>query len=148
MLIGRFWPNLKDIESLWYLTFVPRLNQILSIGTEIWFWTDKKCGQTRGRRQNYIPLSSSGDNKQNHPGYCNSSLLASQDLAFANKTVWTQIRTNRTEVLTWIQTAWHSNYHDYVPEYMILSSADFYSKLTFSKNSFKINILLLTFIQN
>ena len=46
------------------------MNQIWLIGTEIWFRTDKTCGrtngqngQTHGRRQNYIPLTSSGDNK-------------------------------------------------------------------------------------
>ena len=30
----------------WYLSFVPRMNQIGPKGTEIWFRTDKKCGQT------------------------------------------------------------------------------------------------------
>ena len=49
------------------------MNQIWPIGTEIWFRTDKKVwtdgqkdgrnGRTHGRRQNYIPLTSSGDNK-------------------------------------------------------------------------------------
>ena len=34
------------------------MNQIWPIGTGIWFRTDKKCG----RRQNYIPPTSSGDN--------------------------------------------------------------------------------------
>ena len=45
------------------------------MGTEIWFRTDKKCGRTdgrngqtdrrtHGRRQNYIPLTSSGDNRR------------------------------------------------------------------------------------
>ena len=28
VLRGRFQPNLKDIESLWYLLFVTRMNQI------------------------------------------------------------------------------------------------------------------------
>ena len=44
------------------------MNQIWPIGTEIWFRTDKKCGrtewtdgQTDGRRQNYIPPTSSGE---------------------------------------------------------------------------------------
>ena len=38
------------------------MNQIRPIGTEIWFWTDKKCGRAHGRRQNYIPPTSWGDN--------------------------------------------------------------------------------------
>ena len=33
-------------ESPWYLSFVPRMNQIWTIGTEIWFQTD---GRTDGR---------------------------------------------------------------------------------------------------
>ena len=46
------------------------MNQIRLIGTEIWFRTDKKCertewtdGRTHGRRQNFIPPTSAGDNK-------------------------------------------------------------------------------------
>ena len=50
MLMGWFWPNLCDIESPWYLLFVPRMNQIWPIGTEIWFLTDKKCGRTDGQK--------------------------------------------------------------------------------------------------
>ena len=33
-------------ESSWYLSFVPRMNQIGPMGTEIWYRTDKKCGRT------------------------------------------------------------------------------------------------------
>ena len=43
------------------------MNQIWPIGTEIWFRTDGRTewtdGRTHGRRQNYIPPTSSGDNK-------------------------------------------------------------------------------------
>ena len=48
----------------------------LTIGTEIWFRTDKKCGRTDGmdgRSQNYIPLTSSGDNKMLE--VCTNSVL-------------------------------------------------------------------------
>ena len=37
------------------------MNQIGPIDTEIWFWTDNSVD---GRRQNYIPSTSSGDNKR------------------------------------------------------------------------------------
>ena len=47
MLRGWFWRNLQDIWSPWYSSFVPRMNQIWPIGTEIWFRTDKKCGRNR-----------------------------------------------------------------------------------------------------
>ena len=43
-----------------------RMNQIWPKGTEIWFRTDKKCGRTDGRSQNYIPPTLSGDNERIH----------------------------------------------------------------------------------
>ena len=53
------------------VSFVQRMIQIWSIGTVIWFRSDKKCGRTdgidgrmHGRRQKYIPLTSSVDKEQ------------------------------------------------------------------------------------
>ena len=47
------------------------MNQIWPIGTEIWFRTDGRNGRTDGRSQNYIPPTSSGDNKEHKGVICN-----------------------------------------------------------------------------
>ena len=53
---GRYWANLTHIESLWYFSFVPRMNQIWPIGTEIWTdgrtdvrteWTDRRTDDAK-----------------------------------------------------------------------------------------------------
>ena len=65
---GSILTKLMGYRESMVLIFVPRMNQTWPIGTEIWFWTDKKCGRdgwTDGRMDGAktIPPTLLGDKK-------------------------------------------------------------------------------------
>ena len=67
------------------------MNQIWPKGTEIWFRTDKSVDGRNGRmdgcRQNYIPPTSSGDNKS-FQLYLTGHILLSADNLFKQYVPW------------------------------------------------------------